>query len=277
MASCGHGMPAITGRDACTQRSESARVRKDRERARRARPRNGCARRRSERGIRLRRSLRMPCRPRAAMPRAQARGIVVAVVRALVLALIASGRALSGRSRGARTRRNERAHVPSSRVRVVALRKSVFQMMLGLLFVLCGVVAVVPALLSSMPEPLVPGLLVGIDLPGFDGFSGATGAQGGLPFPRFRSRSRFPFHLRGRRGTALGIGGAATVAPTSSFKPCAESHSTTKPAIRDGQARSAGMRGPVRSREFSASSRAPCNGGNAHPRASRTIPWSIFA
>lgn len=98
-----------------------------------------------------------------------------------------------------------------------------FLMMAGLLFVLgvlCGVAAVVLAILSSMPEPLAPGLAaaalgfiagaigllaaalvlflvagglaiahsvlgcpIGIDLPGFAGFSGATGAQGGLPFP----------------------------------------------------------------------------------------------
>lgn len=107
-----------------------------------------------------------------------------------------------------------------------------FLMMAGLLFVLgvlCGVVAVVLAILSSMPEPLAPGLAaaavgfivgalallaaalvlfliagglaiahsalgcpIGIDLPGFAGFSGATGAQGGLPFPPLPFPFSFP-------------------------------------------------------------------------------------
>ncbi len=98
-----------------------------------------------------------------------------------------------------------------------------FLMMAGLLFVLgvlCGVAAVVLAILSSMPEPLAPGLAaaaaglivaalallaaalllfliagalaiahsvlgcpIGINLPDFGGLSGATGAQGGWPFP----------------------------------------------------------------------------------------------
>ncbi|TXI43544.1 MAG: hypothetical protein E6Q50_18790 [Lysobacter sp.] len=95
--------------------------------------------------------------------------------------------------------------------------------MLAVMGVLCGVAAIVLAILSSMPEPLAPGLAaaamactvaaiallaaalllfliagalaishaalgcpIGIDLPGFAGFSGlsgAGGAQGGLPFP----------------------------------------------------------------------------------------------
>lgn len=95
--------------------------------------------------------------------------------------------------------------------------------MLAVMGVLCGVAAVVLAILSSMPEPLAPGLAaaamacavvaaallaaalllfliagalaiahavlgcpIGIDLPGFagfSGFSGASGTQGGLPFP----------------------------------------------------------------------------------------------